>query len=143
MIFALLIVDNVKFNLHIHAWFDVSFVAFGQFILLVLLKLLSSERKRFQISFKKFTFFYIVAFLVCQEYPIIYANRRLACLMLACRQNTLQVMLAVLVERYEIFEHQEAPTTCHVWTSACCNAWSRPLYHEHAFSIPNCNCYCC
>ena len=140
MIFALLIVDNVKFNLHIHAWFDVSLVVFGQFILLVLLKLLSSERKRFQISLKKnHVFFYIVAFLVCQEYPIIYANRRLACLMLAYRQNTLQVMLAVLVERYEIFEHQEAPTTCHVWTSA----WSRPLYHEHPFSFPNCHCYCC
>ena len=33
----------------------------------------------------------------------------------------------------------EEPTT-----SAYYNAWSRPLYHEHAFaqSIPNCHCYC-
>ena len=58
------------------------------------------------------------SFLVCQEYPIIYANGRLACLMLACRQYTLQGMLGVLVERYEIFaydfEWQEAPTTYHV-----------------------------
>ena len=52
-----------------------------------------------------FFLLHIVAFLVCL---IIYANGRLACLMLACRQNTLQVS----------------------WTSACYNAWSRPLYHE-------------
>ena len=30
-------------------------------------------------------------------------ERRLACLMLACRQNTSQGMLGILVERYEIF----------------------------------------
>ena len=47
--FALLIVDNVKFNLHVHAWFDMSRVVFGQFVLLVLLTLLSSERKRFKL----------------------------------------------------------------------------------------------
>ena len=47
--FALLIVDNVKVNLHVHAWFDISRVVFGQFVLFVLLTLLSSERKRFKI----------------------------------------------------------------------------------------------
>ena len=46
--------------------------------------------------------FYIVTFLVCQEYPIIYANERLACLVLACRQNTLRGLLGVLVERYRV-----------------------------------------
>ena len=40
---VLLIDDNVKFNLHVHAWFDMSRVVFGQFVLLVLLTLLSSE----------------------------------------------------------------------------------------------------
>ena len=100
IIFALLIVDNVKFNLHVHARFDMSRVVFGQFILLVLLTLLSNERKRFFYILIN-VLFYIVAFLVCQEYKIIYANGR--CLMLACRQNTLQGILGVLVERYEIF----------------------------------------
>ena len=96
IILSLLIVDNVKFSLHMHAWFDMSVVLFGQFVLLVLLTLLSSQRKRFKMCS-------IVAFLVCQTYPIIYANGRLACLILACGQNTLQGMLGVLVERYEIF----------------------------------------
>ena len=82
-----------------------------------LLTLLSSERKHFKMCLKNYVL-YIVAFLVCQEYPILYANGRLACLMLACQQNTLQGMLGVLIERYEIFaydfERQEAPTTYHV-----------------------------
>ena len=34
----------MKFNLHVHAWFDMSHVVFGQFVLLVLLTLLPSER---------------------------------------------------------------------------------------------------
>ena len=38
IIFELLIADNVEFNLHGHAWFDMSRV-FGQFVLLVLLTL--------------------------------------------------------------------------------------------------------
>ena len=63
IIFALLIVDNVKFNLHMHALFDMSHVVFGQFVLLVLLTLLLSERKRFKICLK-ICVFYIVAFLV-------------------------------------------------------------------------------
>ena len=41
----------MKFNLHVHAWFDMSRVVFGQFVLLVLLTLLSSERKGFKICF--------------------------------------------------------------------------------------------
>ena len=50
--------------------------------------------KTLQNVFKKIiTFFYIVAFLVCQEYPIMYANGRLA-----CQQNTLQGMLGILVD---------------------------------------------
>ena len=32
IIFALLIVDNVKFNLHVYAWFDMLRVVFGQFL---------------------------------------------------------------------------------------------------------------
>ena len=72
----MLIVDNVKFNLHVHAWFEMSRVEFGQFVLLVLLTLLSSER--FRICLKINGYYYIVAFLVCQENPIIYANGRLA-----------------------------------------------------------------
>ena len=35
----MLIVDNVKFNLHVHAWFDMSRVVLGQFVILVLLAL--------------------------------------------------------------------------------------------------------
>ena len=46
IIFALLLVDNGKFSLHVHAWFDMSRVVFGQFILLVLLTLLLSDRTR-------------------------------------------------------------------------------------------------
>ena len=38
-----------ELNLHEHAWFDMSRVVFGQFVLLVLLTLLSGERKRFKI----------------------------------------------------------------------------------------------
>ena len=83
----------MKFNLHMHAWFDMSRVVFGQFVLLVLLILLSSEWKHFKMC-KTNYIFYIVAFLVCQEYPIIYANGRLACLMLACQQNTSHRALA-------------------------------------------------
>ena len=64
---------HVKFNLHVHAWFDMSRVVFSQFVLLVLLTLLSNERKCFKICLKIISFFYIVAFLVCLEYPIIYA----------------------------------------------------------------------
>ena len=39
-------------------------------------------------------------------------------------------------------KHQRHATS---WTSACYNAWSRLLYHEHAFlqSIPNFHYYCC
>ena len=64
---------------------------------------------------KKKKVFYIVAFLVCQEYPIIYANGRLACLILACRQNMLQGMLGVLVD---------LPRRGRLRVT--------PLYHEHA-----------
>ena len=46
--FALLIVDNVKFNLHVHAWFEMSRVVFGQFVLLTLL---SNEQKRYKMCF--------------------------------------------------------------------------------------------
>ena len=99
IIFALLIVDNVKFNVYVNAWFDMSRVVFGQFVLLVFLTLLSSERKRFKMCLKKKRNGFTI--LVCQEYTIYYAN--LAYLMLACRQNTLQGMLGVIVERYEIF----------------------------------------
>ena len=88
----------MKFNLHVHAWFDMSRVVFGQFVLFVLLTLLSSEQKCFNFLFYFIKVFYIVTFLVCKEYPIIYANRQLACLMLACRQNMLQGMLGVLVK---------------------------------------------
>ena len=85
----------MKFNLHMHAWFDMFHVVFSQLVLLVLLTLLSSERKRFKICLKSN---YVVAFLVCQEYPINYKNGQLAYLMLACGQNMLQDMLGVLVE---------------------------------------------
>ena len=79
----------MKFNVHVHAWFDMSRVVFGQFVLLVILTLLSSERKHFK-YFWLINVFYIVAFLVRQEYPIIYANGQLACLMLTSQQNMLQ-----------------------------------------------------
>ena len=91
IMFALLIVDNVKFHLHVMHGSTYP-VVFGQFVLLVLLTLLSSERKRFKMCLIIYVF-YIVAFLVCQEYSIIYGNGRLACLMLSCRQNTLQSIL--------------------------------------------------
>ena len=43
--FALLLVDNAKFNLHVHAWFDMSRVVFGRLCyLLVLLTLLSRAK---------------------------------------------------------------------------------------------------
>ena len=83
-------------------------------------------------------FFSIVAFFVCEEYRIIYANGRLACLMPSCQQNTLQGLLCVVVERFETSykfsndgKHQRLATS---WTSVCYNAWSRPLYHEQAFA---------
>ena len=72
IIFALLIFNNMKFNLHVHAWFDMSRVVFGQFVFMALL---SSERKRFKMCLQ-INVFYIVACLVCQEYPILYANER-------------------------------------------------------------------
>ena len=34
IMFALLIVDNVEFKFHVHAWFDMSRVVFGQFVCL-------------------------------------------------------------------------------------------------------------
>ena len=33
--FTMLIVDNMKFNLHVHAWFDMSRVVFGMLGVLV------------------------------------------------------------------------------------------------------------
>ena len=102
IIFALLIVDNVKFNLHVHQY-SVNLFYLSNWHCCCLNENASK-------CVKTLTFFYIVAFLVCQEYTIIYANGRLACLM--------QGMLGVLVERYEIsaydVERQEAPMTCHV-----------------------------
>ena len=52
----------MKFNLHVHAWFDMSLVVFGQFVLLVLLTFLSSERKRFKICFKNLNFLHCSIF---------------------------------------------------------------------------------
>ena len=60
--FALLIVNNVKFNLHVHAWFDVARVVFTQFGLLVLLSLLSSEWKRLKICLKKYYYLHCSIF---------------------------------------------------------------------------------
>ena len=57
IIFALLIVNNMKFNLHVHTLFDMSRVIFVQFVLFVLLTLLSSERKRYKICLKINDFF--------------------------------------------------------------------------------------
>ena len=74
----------------------------------------------------------IVVFLVCQEYPVIYANGRLACWMLACRQNTSQGMLGVLVERYEIFalDFERLATS---WTSACYNRYIMNMHLSNQF----------
>ena len=48
IVFALLIVDNVKIDVHMQTWFDMSRLGLSKFVLLVLLTLLSSERKRFK-----------------------------------------------------------------------------------------------
>ena len=87
IIFALLIVDNVKFNLYVHAWFDMSRVVFGKFVLLVLLTLLSSEQKRFKMCYKIKTF-----------YIVEHIARHVGCSSRAMSKSS----------------HQEAPTTYHV-----------------------------
>ena len=63
----------MKLILHMHAWFDMSRVVFGQFFLLVLLTLLSSERKRFKICLKIMWFFIHCSIL---SMPRIYNNLR-------------------------------------------------------------------
>ena len=60
-IFALLIVDNVKFNLHVMHGSTYP-VVFGQFVLLVLLTLLSSERKRFKMCLNNLRFLHCSIF---------------------------------------------------------------------------------
>ena len=105
IIFTFLIVDNVKFNLHVHAWFDMTRVVFGQFVLPhtnIVVKWTKTLRNLLKINVV------FLGFLHCSIFsmPRIPNNLRERVIgMLDACMSTLQGMLGVLDERYEIFAY--------------------------------------
>ena len=94
--------DNVKFNLHVHV--DMSGVLFGQFVLLVLLTLLSGEWKLIKKQNKKNpTLFYIVAFFSIPRIPNNLCERAIGMLDAGMSTEHVARHVVCLVERYEIF----------------------------------------
>ena len=133
----------MKFNLHVHAWSDMYRVVFGQIVLLVLLTLMSSERKRFKMCFKKLTFFFHCCIFSIPRIPNNLRERAIG--MFGAGMSTEHVARHVGCSSRAIRNLRVRFRTPGSTNDLPRRGRPRVTTLSQAFvqSIPNCHCYCC